>query len=66
MTEHSESKNSISVLPSTKQLAISSSGSNSQADTPFSWIARYCDSEMSVCTDSGGFAVTKAINIVSQ
>lgn len=60
MTVHSESKNSISVRASTKQFAISSSGSNSQAETPFSWIARYCESEMSVCADSGGFAVTKA------
>lgn len=59
-TVHSESKNSISVRPSTKQLAISSSGSNSQAETPFSWMARYCDREMSVWSDSGGFAVTKA------
>lgn len=66
MTVHSESKNSISVLPSTKQFAISSSGSNSHAETPFSWMARYCDSEISVCTDSGGFAVTKAIDSVSD
>ena len=45
---HSRSKNSISVRPSTKQLAVSTSGSNSQAETPFSWIARYWESEMSV------------------
>lgn len=60
MTVHSESKNSISVRASTKQLATSNSGSNSHAETPFSWIARYCDSEMSVGSDSGGFAVTNA------
>lgn len=60
MTVHSESKNSISVRASTKQLAISSSGSNSHAEIPFSCMARYCDSEMSVCNDSGGFAVTNA------
>ena len=62
MTVHSESKNSISVRASTNQLAISSSGSNSHAETPFSWIARYCDREISVCIDSGGFAVTQAIS----
>ena len=60
MTVHSESKNSISVRASTKQFAISSSGSNSHAETPFSWIARYCDSEMSVWSDSGGLALMKA------
>jgi hypothetical protein len=60
MTVHSESKNSISVRASTKQLAISSSGSNSHAETPFSWMARYCDNEMSVCADSGVLAVTQA------
>lgn len=58
MTVHSESKNSISVRPSTKQFAISSSGSNSQAETPFSWMARYWESDMSVWRDSAGFAVT--------
>lgn len=63
-TLHSESKNSISVLPSTKQLAISSSGSNSHADTPFSCIARNCESEMSVGKVSGGLAWMKAITRV--
>lgn len=61
MTVHSESKNSISVRASTKQFAISSSGSNSHAETPFSCMARYCDREISVCMDSGGFDVTKAM-----
>lgn len=60
MTVHSESKNSTSVRPSTKQLAISSSGSNSHAETPFSCMAMYCESEMSVWTDSGGLEVTNA------
>jgi len=54
---HSRSKNSISVRPSTKQLAVSTSGSNSQAETPFSWIARYWEREISVWADSGGCAV---------
>lgn len=60
MTVHSESKNSISVRPSTKQLAISNSGSNSHAETPFSCMAKYWDNEMSVCRDSGGLEVTNA------
>ena len=62
---HSESKNSISVRASTKQFAISSSGSNSQAETPFSWMARYWEREMSVWTDSGGLDVTYAVETVS-
>ena len=45
---------------STKQLAISSSGSNSHAETPFSWMAKNWDSEMSVCIVSGGLACIKA------
>lgn len=64
-TLHSESKNSISVRPSTKQLAISSSGSNSHAETPFSCIARNCESEMSVGRVSGGFAWINAVKRAS-
>lgn len=66
MTVHSESKNSISVRPSTKQLAISSSGSNSHAETPFSCMARYCEREMSVWIDSGGFAVMNAVLLLAR
>ena len=62
-TLHSESKNSISVRASTKQLAISSSGSNSHAETPFSCIARNCESEMSVGRVSGGLAWMNAMII---
>ena len=64
-TLHSESKNSISVRPSTKQLAISSSGSNSHADTPFSCIAKNCESDMSVGKVSGGLAWMNAMIRVS-
>jgi hypothetical protein len=61
-TDDSLSKNSISVLASTKQFATSSSGSNSHADTPFSWIAKYCDNDMSVGKESGGFACINAVD----
>lgn len=60
-TQHSLSKNSISVRASTKQFAISNSGSNSHADTPFSWIARYWESEISVGKESGGLASINAV-----
>ena len=45
----------------TKQFAISSSGSNSHAETPFSCIAKNCDSDMSVWKDSGGFTCMNAM-----